>query len=1036
MSRARSAEENHRARLFAAITLLGAISGCTSAPSGSDASPADVGVDVLVDARASRCVGDEECEDGSYCNGRERCEPTSATADQRGCVASRGRPCLPAQTCDESMDLCITDCGASRDADMDGEDAQVCGGRDCDDADPLRHPGATEVCDDEDRDEDCDPTTFGTRDLDRDGATSSACCNVSTSGVRACGDDCNDVMRGVRPSASETCNGRDDDCNASVDEGATVPGFADADRDLHGDPSMPRMICAGSAGSSALDDDCDDARVSAHGAQVEICDALDNDCDGLVDEHARAVTWYGDRDGDGFGSASSGTMVSCTPLDGYSLLATDCADDNASINPAAAERCNGLDDDCDGLLNGTFAPGDFEDDDGDGHLDAACGGDDCDDQDWNAYAGAPEICDFRDSDCDGLSDFGRTPPAGVEADTTDEVDWLADVDQDGWGAGTPIHACEPQAGRTTRGGDCADDDYLRFPGALDACNGRDDDCDTRVDEAAVQIAYYADLDGDHDGAGAATLACRAAAGLTDLPGDCAPIDPTRGPSAIEICDGVDQDCDMAIDEALFRDVDGDGHGDPGAPVTGACMPGDVGSADDCNDAVSSLNPSIAEVCNLRDDDCDGQVDEAGAELCVAGATHGMCVAGRCSLTCATGTADCDGELSNGCEASLATDPRHCGDCVTDCGIAAACGGMTGCDDPIVDLTSAAYHRCALRRRGGVMCSGMRDRYLGVFAGLDGGVINPEAVPGFDDIVDLEASELATCGVRSTGDVVCVGMDGYGSLGYGLEGVGFHAARVVPGLHDALEIETTLTGELTCARESTGNVTCWGRWPFPGSHGDGTPARLIGVSDVVRMYGAGTDLIFVSSSGRTTHLGYAPVFYGTGDHDLHDITAVVGSPVTSLSLTVSSVGGCILRESGVAGCWGANAYAAQGDTVAGYPSVLRDVSTPWAGAVEIIGGNDYVMCARFADGAVRCSGICATFGLRGDGCTGPDPGLGTVVTGLDGASTGDLDDAVSLEAASHGGGNELCAVRRRGDVVCWGQTMHAGIQNVPIRLVTD
>jgi hypothetical protein len=521
---------------------------------------------------------------------------------------------------------------------------------------------------------------------------------------------------------------------------------------------MPTMVCPAQAGSSALDDDCDDGSVAAHGAQVEICDMLDNDCDGETDEHARAVTWYRDADGDGFGAAASGTMTSCAPLDGFSLLATDCDDANRAVSPIAAEVCDGLDNDCDGLLNGTFAPGDFEDDDGDGHLDAACGGDDCDDQDWDTYLGAPEICDFRDSDCDGLSDLGAMPPAGAMADTTAEVDWLGDVDQDGWGTGTPIRSCSPQPGRTTRSGDCADADPSTHPGALDRCDGFDDDCDTQIDEDAVALAFYADVDGDGDGAGTATIACRPPMGLTALPGDCAPTDPTRGPSTFEVCDGVDQDCDMLIDEALFRDVDGDGHGDPSAPVTGPCMPGDVGNGDDCNDAVPALNPSITELCNGLDDDCDGVADEPGAELCVAGADHGMCVAGACDFDCAPGEADCDGDATNGCEATLATDPAHCGMCPTECGIGGTCSA--GTCDPIVGVAIGAYHACAWRQGGGVLCWGSNGvGALGVPAsvvpaGAASTALAPVPVAGIVDAAELCAGGSFTCARRRTGEVEC------------------------------------------------------------------------------------------------------------------------------------------------------------------------------------------------------------------------------------------------------------------------------------------
>ncbi|MBK7155525.1 MAG: hypothetical protein IPH72_27750 [Sandaracinaceae bacterium] len=80
---------------------------------------------------------------------------------------------------------------------------------------------------------------------------------------------------------------------------------------------------------------------------MEICDFADNDCDPNVDEGATAITWYRDRDEDGFGDVESASTPSCAPPMGYALLPLDCDDDRREVRPGAPELCNGRDDDCD-----------------------------------------------------------------------------------------------------------------------------------------------------------------------------------------------------------------------------------------------------------------------------------------------------------------------------------------------------------------------------------------------------------------------------------------------------------------------------------------------------------------------------------------------------------------------------------------------------------------------------------------------------------------------------------------------------------------
>ena len=238
------------------------------------------------------CASDLDCDDGLFCNGAERCDPASPFAFRSGCALGPA-VCLEGQSCDEANARCLDECP---DADGDGAADIACGGTDCDDADGNRFPGNPEVCDEGGHDEDCDASTVGMRDRDGDGYTDMACCNGTV-----CGDDCADAIGAIHPNATETCDGLDQDCDAAIDEGQTQTAYLDADGDLHGDEDAEAMpSCPGWARTSTTRIDCDDANGAVHGAQLELCDGMDNDCDGETDEDVVALPWYADADGDGF----------------------------------------------------------------------------------------------------------------------------------------------------------------------------------------------------------------------------------------------------------------------------------------------------------------------------------------------------------------------------------------------------------------------------------------------------------------------------------------------------------------------------------------------------------------------------------------------------------------------------------------------------------------------------------------------------------------------------------------------------------------
>ncbi len=258
--------------------------------------------------------------------------------------------------------------------DVDGWDgaSSPTGFGDCDDGNSARNPGATEVVYDG-LDNDCDSATL---DDDLDGDTYTSTVNGGT--------DCNDSDAGINPGVAEDCNGADDNCDGSIDEGypdADGNGIVDCqETDDDGD------------GFTEVDGDCNDGDDSINPEAAETCDFIDNNCSGSVDEGL-------DTDGDG-----------------YTDCAGDCAEGEAGTYPGATESCDGLDQDCDGSIDEGF------DVDGDGYT--SCAGD-CDDEVATIYPGAEEVCgDTVDQDCDGedLECPDTGDDSGVGDDTSEPTD--------------------------------------------------------------------------------------------------------------------------------------------------------------------------------------------------------------------------------------------------------------------------------------------------------------------------------------------------------------------------------------------------------------------------------------------------------------------------------------------------------------------------------------------------------------------------------------------------------------------------------------
>lgn len=457
--------------------------------------------------------------------------------------------------------------------------------------------------------------------------------NFNVGGIDRDGDDyandvdCDDADADRNPGMEELCNGIDDDCNDIVDDGLDLVTFyPDADGDGYGnpDPAGTVQACDGAKGFVQNAGDCDDTSNEVHPSATDVCNNIDDDCSGAIDDDLeQAPAWYVDADGDGFGVDGDDVVHSCDPQEGLASNAQDCDDTNPDMNPGADDICDELDNDCDGHADNdtTFKVKWFDDDDGDTYGDPlgftfSCGqpegytdnDEDCDDQRAEAYPGAPDICNSKDDNCNGE----------VDEEPENFVMWYVDTDKDGYGAAETGHiSCTaPDKQSSMKNGDCIDTNSKVFPGAVEKCNGLDDDCNTIVDDNATgSKTFYTDVDGDKYGvASSAVVACSAPVGSVEARGDCDDAVATIHPNAPEVCNDLDDDCDGNIDESAVDaptwhfDDDADGFGSKthiqvicDAPV------GTIADGTDCDDTKNDVYPFAGDTSgDTIDSDCDGR----------------------------------------------------------------------------------------------------------------------------------------------------------------------------------------------------------------------------------------------------------------------------------------------------------------------------------------------------------------------------------------------------------------------------------------------
>jgi len=454
--------------------------------------------------------------------------------------------------------------------------------------------------------------------------------DVDGDGIEAPGD-CDDNDPAVKPGAVEVCDGVDNDCDGEIDEGTGEQFYVDADGDGFGDDGSARVfLCALETGYVEEGGDCDDNDSGINPDATESCDAVDRNCDGSFNAGAPdVVEWYIDRDGDGFGAGPEygglKPVESCDPPGAnYVSNGEDCDDTADFANPMGSESCNGIDDDCNGIIDDD--PDDglqlFVDADLDGFGDVnspvfgceatglANNEDDCDDTNDEISPEAEDICNGGiDDDCDPTTD----------EDTLYGGTFYVDGDTDGYGDAVVV-ACEQPAGTSTDDGDCNDSDDAISPGEQEDCTATDRNCDgDPVDGAADAVTYYLDADGDTFGNATSVASCTVLTGYVERSGDCNDANDLINPDALELCNGgVDDDCDaLTTDDdsptapAWYFDGDGDGFAGADSQVFACEAPlYALPTSDDCDDLDPYIYPGANDVCDGGvDNDCDPLTDE-------------------------------------------------------------------------------------------------------------------------------------------------------------------------------------------------------------------------------------------------------------------------------------------------------------------------------------------------------------------------------------------------------------------------------------------
>ncbi|OLD62526.1 MAG: hypothetical protein AUI47_12140 [Acidobacteria bacterium 13_1_40CM_2_68_5] len=596
---------------------------------------------------------------------------------------------------------------------------------------------------------------------------------ASTGGIDADGDgystdtDCNDNDATIHPGATERCNGVDDNCNGVVDEGF--------DRD--GD------------GYTTCNGDCNDGNASIHPGVAEICNNIDDNCNGAVDEGF-------DADGDGYTSCGG-----------------DCNDANPQIHPGATEICNGLDDNCNMTIDEGF------DADGDGYT--TCGGD-CNDSEPLINPAQPEICNGLDDNCNQVVDegFPDTDGDGLKdcVDPDDDNDGVPDATDCAPLSYAVAHRPDEALNLMVTGSPSSSrliwqqvpqaNVYNVYRGQVSIAGWAFQSACLLPESAALQLTeaqspptgylyYY--LQAGTNICGEGTLGTGTGGSQRPIVAPCQSQNrDTDGDLILDISDN----CPL-VGNANQADQDRDGRGDvcdncPSAPnpdqrdgdgngLGDACQDNDRDGflADvDCDDNDPSIHPGSTEICNSKDDNCNGAIDEgfgtgvscsvgvgsclrSGQIVCTSPSTTG------CSVVAGSPTTEVCNHLDDDCDGLVDEGFDQDGDGYTTCG--------GDCNDSVASIHPGAVE---------------------VFNGVDDDCNNI-----IDDVVEVVTITLATYRVSSS-TLTVEATTNYPVGSVTLSVAGYGAMTYVPAaaVYRLIVSPTTNPGSVTVVSTAGGSAT--------------------------------------------------------------------------------------------------------------------------------------------------------------------------------------------------------------------------------------
>ncbi|MCZ7680863.1 MAG: MopE-related protein [Sandaracinaceae bacterium] len=798
----------------------------------------------------------------------------------------------------------------------------------------------------------------------------------------------------------------------------------DADGDGAGPAACVEAYCTDDDGTCASRD-CDDSNASVHPGATELCNGVDDDCNGLFDGPDE------DDDRDGHADRCAGAAAS------------DCDDEDASTYVGAPELCDGLDNDCfsGGLVRTVGGPlaEPAEDRDGDGHAppDAACEGgslprDDCDDAQPSVHAGAPERCDGLDNDCNGVPDDARTGepgtsclPIDITAGDAHSCVRTADLGVVCWGAadfrlaGSNLDEDREVVAGTERV--AGDERYL------DVAAGQDGTCavveggDVRCWGSPALVSPELRVPRDDDRLGRVLGVAGATRVVAGWDHACAIV-----PEGVE-CWG----------ESAHGAVDGEAHAEPIAP---SIIAGTEGSTD--------LDTSLTHTCAVV----------GGRVVCwgdaASGALGGMPEPGEATVVVPS--------IGDAVEVAVG----HCFTCVRHEAGGVSCFGDARYEDDVdfrapctgpflplprrvpglgaaVSIDAYVVHACAALDTGEVYCWGNNTtRQLGDGTpldathpreGFDRGESAPVRVVGVDDATQVALGTWHSCALGPNG-ASCWGRQARHRLGNGRFDPVLTAdsprpfALPVSVIRGPVEIAAGRRG--TCLRMPDLTVRC------AGAPTDAAPPTCYAVPHEVEGW---ANVLSLRASGRALCAITGRLAPGEGGI-VDRVVRCVGPSISQQFLQAAGPDGiipletgpaslalglrhaCVLDGEGIVRCWGVHDLGQLGTEAPvtdACPQVIGDpigcslspLRVELSAAARAIAAGVNHTCALLAGGEVEC------WGNNDLGQLGRAPLTNVGAVGLvEGLPVG--DPVRALAAA----GETTCAILESRQVWCWGQSV--------------